>query len=90
MGPIEKISKALCQTFNGESDRLFDGLFTLPYEHITNNFEEGKLYYYDKLTITEDGRHIPQVYMWRNWCYQAPYFMENLNNLGFRITEKEI
>jgi hypothetical protein len=88
MTPIDKVSRALCQTFNGDADRLFDGLFTLPYEPITSLYDENKLYFYDALVTTDDGRQLPQIKNWRYWAYQAPYFMDNLGKEGFRITEK--
>jgi hypothetical protein len=85
--PIDKLSRALCQTFSGDSDRLMDGLFTIPYQMVTNALDPNLVYYFDAMATGPEGQQQPQVKNFRFWGFQAIPFMEELINNDLRITD---
>jgi hypothetical protein len=84
----DQVAMALDATFNGKEtvERLYKGIHSIPYN---DNYEEKSqspeiyITYFDELV--EDQ---PHSYSFRFWGNNTERFLEELNNLGFEIKEK--
>jgi len=87
--PIDCVSRALCQIVSGDPDRLYDGLFTNPYEIInTITLDPSKQYFFDAMTTGPEGQPQPQIKGFRFWGYQALPLLEELSNNGLSVTNR--
>ena len=89
--PLDILAQAMCKANDGEASvRLLVGLFTLPYEPITDQLDPQKTYYFDAVT-NENGQQIFQHYAWRRWGYKAADLIAVLHESGLQLTKvKEI
>ena len=89
-GEVERLARILCETWGDIPDRLYDGLFVLPYEEVTVALQEGVTYYYDNLITTVDGQPVPQIKGFRYWCEKAVIFLGTLKNNKLVIKDEVI
>jgi hypothetical protein len=82
----DKFAKALNKIYEGETDRLYSGVFSKPYNEYTGKLQENHdkevLAYCDKMV---DGE--PQSYGWRWWGKRAEVLIEELKKEGIELKE---
>ena len=86
--PLDTLAKSMCEANDGPaSARFINGLFTLPYEPVTEILDPSKMYYFDNFMVDANGQNIPQIYVWRRWGYKALDLIERLHINGLQLNE---
>jgi hypothetical protein len=85
---VDILAQSMCKANDGETyNRLFNGLFTLPYEPVTDIFVADKKYYFDVVNFDDEEKPIFQYYSWRCWGYKALDLIECLTEKKLQLTE---
>lgn len=88
--PLDTLAQAMCRANDGDASvRFLVGLFTFPYEPITDQLDPAKVYYFDAVT-TIDEQQVFQYYAWRRWGYKALDLIEELHKSGYQLTPVKV
>lgn len=84
---IDKAASALNQIWGDDSNRMYRGVFALPYL----DKDQPEILQQESMTVyfDENVGGEPQSYAWRWWGFRGKRLVEELDRLGLEIREKE-